>query len=44
MTPYCFSYINGKRMKGKEEGKEEEKKEGKKDQNPRPYFIKGSYI
>lgn len=29
MTPYCFSYINGKRMKGKEERKEGEKKEGK---------------
>lgn len=47
MTPYCFSYINNKKdgKKGGREGGREGRREGKReDQNPRPYFIKGSYI
>lgn len=47
MTPYCFSYINDKKdgKKGGREGGREGRREGRReDQNPRPYFIKGSYI
>lgn len=47
MTPYCFSYINNKKdgKKGGREGGREGRREGRReDQNPRPYFIKGSYI